>query len=236
MNVDELLSMIRKPEKVKQAAAQSPPEQAKQQTYVMEDGDEYVNPGVQGLVAASEKLLAINRGLAEPDDRDHLQFKRVHGVHDLIRERIVRDAGKVRRQAMVRLAKQRSLKPIHASYFDSYVEGQLVGNPLSSPLEEINPLHLVENSRRMTLMGPGGIGSESAVTEQAQMVHASQFGFIDPTAGPESSRAGIDTRFSHGTRIGSDGRPYQRFYDRRKGKYRWMSPQDLDGLVVKLPE
>lgn len=234
MNVDALLSMIRQPPAKR--ASTDLPEAARQQTYVMDDGDEYVNPGVQGLVAASEKLLAINRGLAEPDDRDHLQFKRVHGVHDLIRERIVRDAGKVRRQAMVRLAKQRSLKPIHASYFDSYIEGQLAGNPLSSPLEEINPLHLVENSRRMTLMGPGGIGSDSAVTEQAQMVHGSQFGFIDPVAGPESGRSGIDTRFSHGTKIGSNGRVYQRFYDRRKGQYRWMSPQDLDGLVLKLPD
>lgn len=206
------------------------------QTYVMEDGESYVNPGVGGILAASEKLLAINRGLSEPDNRDALQFKRVHNTHDMIREHIVRDSGKIRRQMMRRLAKIRSLKAVHSGYFDSYVESQLVGNPLSSPLEEINPMHLVENSRRMTLMGPGGIGSADAVTEDAQSIAADQFGFISALEGPESERAGIDTRFAYGTKIGSDGRLYQRFYDRRKKRHRWMSPEDLDGLVVKLPD
>lgn len=85
-------------------------------------------------------------------------------------------------------------------------------------------------------MGPGGIGSADAVTEDAQSIAADQFGFIAPLSGPESERAGIDTRFAYGTKLGSDGRLYQRFYDRRKKKQRWMSPEDLDGLVVKLPD
>jgi DNA-directed RNA polymerase beta subunit len=137
---------------------------------------------------------------------------------------------------MFRLAKMKSLKPIHPGYFDSYVEGQIVGNPLASPLEEINPMHLVENSRRMTLMGPGGIGSEDALTESMQSVHAGSFGFIDPVSGPESARTDIDTRYAMGTKLGTNGRIYQRFYDRRKGKYRYLSPDDLDGLTVKIPD
>lgn len=209
---------------------------SKGQTYVMDDGEDYVNVGLDGILASSEKLLAINKGLEKPDDRDDLKFKRVWNTHDMIRERIVRDAGKVRRQMLYRLAKQRSLKPVHSGYFDSYVEGQIIGNPLSSPLEEINPMHLMENSRRMTLMGPGGIGSPDAITEAAQGVHASSFGFLSPIEGPESERAGIDTRFAWGVKMGSDGRLYQRFRDRRTGSYRYMSPEDLDGLTVRVPD
>jgi len=153
--------------------------------YVVDDGEPYVRPGLDGLVASSEKLLAMNRGLQEPDDRDSPQFKRIWNTHDLVRERIVRDAGSLRRQMMRRLAKMRSLKPIHAGYFDDYVRKQFVSNPLSSPLEEINPMHLLENSRRVTLMGPGGIGSEDAITEEAQSVNTGQFGFMDPVSGPE---------------------------------------------------
>jgi DNA-directed RNA polymerase beta subunit len=204
--------------------------------YVVDDGEPYVRPGLDGIVASSEKLLAMNRGLQEPDDRDSPQFKRIWNTHDLVRERIVRDAGSLRRQMMRRLARMRSLKPIHAGYFDDYVRKQFVSNPLSSPLEEINPMHLLENSRRVTLMGPGGIGSEDAITEEAQSVQVGQFGFMDPISGPESARAGIDTRMAWGAKLGSDGRVYQRFYDRRKNRYRWMSPQDMDGLVVGLPE
>ncbi len=204
--------------------------------YVVDDGEPYVRPGLDGIVASSEKLLAMNRGLQEPDDRDSPQFKRIWNTHDLVRERIVRDSGHLRRQMMRRLARMRSLKPIHAGYFDDYVRKQFVSNPLSSPLEEINPMHLLENSRRVTLMGPGGIGSEDAITEEAQSVQVGQFGFMDPISGPESARAGIDTRMAWGAKLGSDGRVYQRFYDRRKNRYRWMSPQDMDGLVVGLPE
>jgi DNA-directed RNA polymerase beta subunit len=225
---------------VKKALQYKPKEKddtkAKQQVYVMEDGDEYINPGIPGLVAASEKLLAINKGVADLDDREDFKFKRVFSTHDLVRERVVRDSGKLRRQMMFRLAKMRNLKPIHPGYFDSYVQGQIVGNPLASPLEEINPLHLLENSRRMTLMGPGGIGSDDAVTNDMQAVHGSTFGFLSPIEGPESQRSGIDTRFAWGTKLGSNGRLYQKFYDRRSGKYRYMSPEDLDGLTVKLPD
>lgn len=217
-------------------AAEEDKREAKGQTYVMDDGEEYVNVGIDGILASSEKLLAINRGLEKPDDRDDLKFKRVWNTHDMIRERIVRDAGKVRRQMLYRLAKQKNLKPVHSGYFDSYVEGQIIGNPLSSPLEEINPMHLMENSRRMTLMGPGGIGSEDAITEAAQGVHASSFGFLSPIEGPESSRAGIDTRFAWGVKMGSDGRLYQRFRDKRTGRYRYMSPDDLDGLTIRVPD
>ena len=209
---------------------------AKPQVYVMEDGESYIKPGVEGILSSTEKLLAINRGLEDPDDRDDIKFKKIYSPPELVRERIVRDAGKVRRQLMYRLARQKSLKPVHSGYFDSYVEGQFVGNPLSSPLEEINPMQLVENSRRVTLMGPGGIGSSDAITEAAQSINASQFGFFSPLEGPESEKAGIDNRLSWGTRLGSDNRIYQRFNDRRDGRMRWMSPQDLDGLVVKLPD
>ena len=51
-----------------------------------------------------------------------------------------------------------------------------------------------------------------------------------------SEKIGIDTRMAWGSKIGSDGKPYQKFFNRRTGKYQWMSPEDLDGLTVKLPD
>lgn len=215
------------------SATQAP---AKQQTYVLEDGEDYMGVGVEGLLASSEKLLAVSRGVEAPDDRDDWKFKRVWSFGDLVRERIVRDAGKVRRQMMYRLAKQKSLKPLHPGYFDSYVEGQIVSNPLASPLEEINPMQLSENARQVTLMGPGGIGSSDAITPEAQSVHPSTFGFLSTLEGPESELAGIDTRLAWGVKIGSNGRLYQKFLDRRTGRYKYMSPEDLDGLSVGMPD
>ena len=201
-----------------------------------DDGEEYMPVGVNGVLAASEKLLAINRGLAEPDERDSLKFQKILRPHAMLRESIKMDAGKIARTAMYQAAKRKNLNGLHPGAFDPYVNRLLVGNPLTAPLEEINPMQLVANARRITKMGPGGLGSDQSITEEAQAVHPSQFGFISVVEGPESSRAGIDVRTAWGTKLGSNGRLYQKFYDRRKKTFRWMSPDDLDGLTVKLPD
>jgi DNA-directed RNA polymerase beta subunit len=203
---------------------------------VQDDGEEYANIGVGGILAATENLLAVNRGLRPPDERDSSQYKKTFRTHQLLADRIKLDAGKLRRSLLYRAAKQRSLKSLHSFYFDPYVEGQLIGNPLSAPLEEINPMQLVEQARRTTLMGPGGLGSDQAITEDSQALHPSSFGFMSTLEGPESSRIGVDTRVAWGAKLGSDGRLYQQFKDRRTGRHKWMSPQDLDGLVIKLPD
>ena len=60
-------------------------------------GDQKVGIGVEGLLAASKKLLAINKGEAQPDNRDSLRFKQLLNVDDLIAERAALDAGKIKK-------------------------------------------------------------------------------------------------------------------------------------------
>lgn len=338
-----------------------------------DDGEEYMPVGTAGILASTEKLLAMNRGLVEPDERDSLKFQKILRPHSMLRESIKMDAGKIARTAMYQAAKRKNLKGIQPGAFDAYVNRLLIGNPLTSPLEEINPMQLVANARRVTKMGPGGLGSDQSITEEAQNVHPSQFGFVSVIEGPEchdeetqvftrqgwinfadatentefackvdgvlefhkperivhepyaglmygvkhsdidllvtpghrivtkdsealasdiykqciaipgengnefitiaaddwyvqeynglvhcatvpgrvlltrrnnksgvwtgnSGRAGIDVRTAWGTKIGSNGRLYQKVYDKRRKKMRWMSPEDLDGLVIKMPD
>lgn len=150
-----------------------------------DDGEEYRGIGTDGILAATEKLLAINRGLTEPDERDSMKFQKVFRTHSLLRERIKMDSGKLARTAMYRAAKSKNLSGLNSGAFDGYIDSVMVGNALTSPLEEINPMQLAENARRITAMGPGGLGSAESITEEAQSVHPSQFGFIDNSAGPE---------------------------------------------------
>jgi DNA-directed RNA polymerase beta subunit len=203
---------------------------------IPDDEEEYVPVGVKGLLSASQKLLAINRGLDKPDERDSLLFKRILTTDRLLSERIRLDSDRVRGSMLPLIARHKNLKAVGPFAFDSYMEKFLIGNPLSSPLEEINPLHLLEQSRRATQMGPGGIGTDNAITEDMQAIRTDQFGFLSTLEGPESEKIGIDTRMAWGSKIGSDGKPYQKFFNRRTGKYQWMSPEDLDGLTVKLPD
>lgn len=201
-----------------------------------DDPDEYVGVGVDGILAASSKLLAINRGDAKPDERESWAYKRVMTPDRLLRERIRLDADKSGRKLMRALARRKTLDAMTPFHFDNYATGLLLGNPLSTPLEEINPMHIVEQLRRVTMMGPGGIGSSQAITPSMQAVHASQFGFVSPLEGPESERAGIDVRLAWNTRIGSDGRVYQQFLNRKTGQMEWLSPEDLEGKTFKLPD
>jgi DNA-directed RNA polymerase beta subunit len=215
---------------VKQSAAAARPPR------VVEDDPHDVSAGLDSILHSTKKLLAVNRGEAEPDERDSLMFRKILGPDKLMSERVQLDAGKLRLNAMRRLSRMRTLKGLTPGHFDGYATGLIVGNPLSSPLEEINPMHLVEQARRITQMGPGGLPSEESISSEAQSLHPSSFGFLDILAGPESSRIGVDTRAAWGTKIGSDGKIYQRFLDRRKGVHRWLSPEDLHGKTLGIPD
>ena len=182
---------------------------------------------VGDILNGSKKLVAINRGDAEPDDRDALQYKRIFSTGDLISERIKIDAGKTARSIMKKLSRKKSLKHLPGNFLTPYTEGHLVGNPLSTPGEETNPMHVREQLYRITQMGPGGIGSGRALTEEMQNVNPSEFGFIDVVSGPESERAGIDVRAVQNAKLGSDGRIYQKFYNPRLKRYEWLNARDL---------
>jgi len=197
----------------------------------LEDPDEQ-HLEIDDIIRGSYKLLAINRGEAKPDDRDALQYKRIYSTGDLIGERVKIDANKTARTLMRKLAKRRSLEYLPGNFLNNYTEGQLVGNQLSSPGEETNPILLYDQLFRITQMGPGGIGSDSAVTESMQNVNPSEFGFLDPIAGPESGRAGVDVRATHNSRLGSDGRIYQKFFNPRLKRYEWLNARDLQGKAL----
>ncbi len=133
-----------------------------------DDPDDYVNVGLNGVVASTSKLLAVNRGVADEDVRDSWAFKRVMEPSRMLRERIRMDADGSAKKVMRGLARKRSLDAFTPYQFDGYATGLFLGNPLASPLEEINPMHIIEQQRRITLMGPGGIGSPDAITPSMQ--------------------------------------------------------------------
>jgi len=198
-----------------------------------DDGE--VPADLDTIMASTEKLLAVSRGHAQPDERDSLEFRRILTPDKLMSERVRLDAGKPLNMLMRRLARAKSLKPMQVNHFDPYTEGMVVGHQLSTPLEEINPLHLVEQNRRVTQLGPGGLPEES-ITEEAQNIHPSIFGFLATIEGPESSHIGVDTRMAWGTKLGSDGQIYQRVLDRHTNQVRWVSPSDMVHHTVALPD
>ena len=204
--------------------------------YDDEDSDDEVEGNLDTILASTEKILAVNRGVTSPDERDSLRFRKIYGVDHLLKERIDMDADKVMRNTMRRISRSGNLKSLNADHFGSYTKNLIVGNPLSLALEEINPMHLVEQASRVSQMGPGGLSGASSITEEAQNLHPSEFMFLSAIEGPESERIGVDTRVAWGAKLGSDGNIYQRFKNKRTGKYEWLSSKDMENKVVALPE
>lgn len=147
--------------------------------------DEDVALGLPGMMAASQKVLAINRGLEDEDRRDSQSFKRVLEPSDLLAERIKLDRDNQIKKLMRTVARTRNLAPAHAGFLSPTAEAHITKNPLTIPLEQINPLDESNQHHRISLMGDGGISSAEQITGAMQAVDVDQFGFISPLEGPE---------------------------------------------------
>lgn len=187
------------------------------------------------LIRSTQKMLNIAKGQEDPDDRDAPMFSRVLGIEDHIKERIDNDAGRIARTLIWKVRRDRNLRRVPVGALNPYVEGYLLGSRLTMPLEETNPMALLEQSSRITKMGEGGIGSEQAVTDEARNVNIGQLGFIDPISGPESGSIGIDVRASYRTFKGRDQQMYAEFKDTKSGKLKYLRPDDVDGKVIAFP-
>lgn len=192
--------------------------------------------GIDSLIKASVKLKHINQGIVPPDERDSLRYKKLMTLPELIAERIRLDAGKIKNSIIYKLSRVKSLKNFPPGVFDGYITGHIIGTPLSFPSEEINPIFLNDQMRRVSVFGLGGISSIESVSKESQNVHPSQFGVIDVISGPDGTKTGVDTRIAALTRIGKDGKFYTPLKNKRTGEVEWLTPEEIESYSVAFPD
>lgn len=198
-------------------------------------GKPYTHLSPEVMLAATKKLLAVSRGEADVDDRDHLAFQTFLGPEDLFAERIRRDHGRLRRQLLMKASFKGSLKDMPSGSLTPQLEQALLGSGLGQAIEEINPAEVFDKQSRISRLGEGGIPSVEAVPDEARGVQPSHMGYMDPLRTPESFRVGVDVQMARGARKGPDGRIYARFRDLKTGRPVWKSPQDVADLAVAFP-
>jgi DNA-directed RNA polymerase beta subunit len=186
-------------------------------------------------VRATQKLINISRGDEEEDDRDAPEHSKVSSVEDFVRDRIDLDAGKTARQLLWKIRRDKNLNKIGRGALDPYMTSLILGSGLAAPLEETNPLQILDQQHRITKLGEGGIPSAEAVTDEARDVNPGQAGFIDLIAGPESEKIGIDVRAAFKTYKGKDEQLYAEFRDARTGDFAFVKPDDLAGKNISFP-
>jgi len=186
------------------------------------------------LLRTTNKLLNINRKQEAPDDRDAPEFSNILSVEDFVKERIEKDAGNTARTMLFNLRRDRNLSRVRRGALNSYMSSLLLGSGLAAPIEETNPFQLMDQQNRIIKLGEGGIGSAETITDEARDVNNGQMGFIDPVAGPESDKVGIDVRASFKSFKGNDQQIYAEFLD-TKGNKKYLKPEDMTGKVLAFP-
>jgi len=197
-------------------------------------GEPFKGVDAAALLATTKKLIAINRGEAEPDDRDHLAYMTVHGPEDLLAERLGKDRRLLTRM-LWKAGSKGGLQAMKTDLFTKSIEAAIMGSGLGQPVESINPAQIFEQQGRVSRLGEGGIPSLDSVPTEARNVQPSHFGFIDPLVTPESLKVGVDSRVVRSARKGADGRLYSPFRDIKTGQTVYKSPQEMADATIAFP-
>jgi DNA-directed RNA polymerase subunit beta len=184
----------------------------------------------EDLAAAVKYLINLQNGKGEVDDIDHLANRRVRCVGELLEdvafrpgllrlERSIKERmSLVSTEEKVIATQLINARPLTASLNSFFRTSQL-----SSILDQINPLAEIDNLRRLTVMGPGGISRERA-SFSIRDINASQYGRICPIRSPEGPNIGLVTYLSLYTRVNEFGfleTPYFKVVKEKKnGKVR----------------
>lgn len=198
-------------------------------------GQGYKNVTTDMLLRTSQKLLNINRGDEDTDDRDALTFQVLHGPEDFFSERVSKDVGQIGHKLLWRSTLRGNLDHVPSGALTPQLKGVLLNSGMAMPLEEINPFDALDQSQRILRLGYGGIPSLDAVPEEARNVQNSHLGFVDPIRTPESSKIGVDSRAGYQVQKGSDGRIYTPLTNVRTGKQQMISAEEAADSVIAFP-
>ena len=156
---------------------------------------------IEDLIATVKRLIQVNNGAVAPDDIDHLCNRRIRSVGEVLErqlsagirrlEKNIKDKMSLYGQdAKVTPSMLVSTKPVSVA-----MQSFFGANQLSSFMDQTNILSELENKRKVTAAGPGGILKERA-TFSIREVHQSHYSRFDPVTSPESSNIGVVTQLA----------------------------------------
>jgi len=196
----------------------------------------------QDIFATIKYLISLQNGHGKVDDIDSLSNRRVRSVGELVASTAFR-LGLVRLERSIRekmsLAKADveitpstlvNPRPIIAAVSDFFRR-----NRLSTILDQTNPLSELDNLRRLSVMGPGGITRERASFSMRDINH-SQYGRICPVRSPEGPNIGLVTYLALFARVNKYGfleTPYRKIIkETRAGKTKMKATEEIAYLAA----
>lgn len=189
------------------------------------------------LLSASRKMIQVNRGKEEADNREDLRFKSLV-TYD---EHVVESLRKAKRSIQSKLRRRSDAKLsardiIIRHDLNRPIESQMIGvTGLSSAAEQLNPVSILAENARIVATGEGGIRDMNAITEDARSVHPSQLGFIDTIPTPQSKAAGVSLNAALSAK--KKGRDFAtEVIDLKTGQVTHLTPAELSDTTFALPD
>jgi len=165
----------------------------------------------EDVIASIKYLIGLQNGKGKVDDIDHLSNRRVRRVGELVQGSAVR-IGLIRLERSIRekmsLTKtDEVLTPaalVNARPLIATISEFFRRNRLSTILDQTNPLAEIDNLRRLSVMGSGGVTRERASFSMRD-INASQYSRIDPVRSPEGPNIGLVTYLALYVRVNKLG-------------------------------
>lgn len=188
-----------------------------------------INPEV--LLVTSKKLLKVMRGEAKEDERDSLAFKDLYNVADRVEYYLERNLKNSKKKIEFKLRNKSDVGDILSNdVLPKVYKNAFLKDDLISPNPQTNPLEMLLESRKTTVMGPGGIQSSHAVTEDVRNIHPSHIGILDPLQTPEGQKVGVTVPLSVYTK--KVGKDVKAAYIKPDGTEVYLSPLEVFPLVL----
>ena len=178
------------------------------------------------IAGALSYLINLQNGHGQVDDIDHLGNRRVRCVGELVNVQAFR-IGILRlersiKEKMSLVSPKEPLNPtqlVNARPVMAAINDFFRTSQLSAILDQTNPLSEIDNLRRLSVMGTGGISRERA-SFSIRDVHSSQYGRICPVRSPEGPNIGLVTYLSLYARVNEYGfleTPYRKVIKEKRG-------------------
>jgi len=180
----------------------------------------------QDIIATISYLIKLQNKQGRIDDIDHLSNRRLRRVGELVATNAFR-IGLLRLERSVK-EKMSLISPddkpqpanlINARPLIAALNEFFRSNQLSTILDDTNPLSEIDNLRRVSVLGAGGINRERA-SFSIRDVNSSQYGRIDPVRTPEGPNIGLVTYLALYAKVNEYGfieTPYKKVEKVKKG-------------------
>jgi DNA-directed RNA polymerase subunit beta len=195
----------------------------------------------QDIIGALAYLIKLQNGEGRVDDIDHLANRRLRRVGELVATNAFR-IGLLRLERSVK-EKMSLISPddkpspsllVNARPLIASLNEFFRSNQLSTILDDTNPLSEIDNLRRVSVLGPGGINRERA-SFSIRDINSSQYGRIDPIRTPEGPNIGLVTYLALYAQVNEYGfieTPYRKTEKVKKNR---KTKVKLTGEIVYMP-